>query len=49
MPLIFQDKLLDLLVNIISIILGGGLVMLWIEWRRHKREMSSWAREDEMI
>jgi len=47
-PLI-QEKLLDLLVNVIAIILGGGLIMLVIEWRRHQRERLAWQREDEMI
>lgn len=47
-PLI-QEKLLDLLVNVIAIILGGGLITLVIELRRHQREGLSWQREDELI
>ncbi len=46
---ILQDKLLDLLVNLVAIVLGGGLITLAIEWRRHKREMQNWQREDETI
>jgi hypothetical protein len=46
---LLQDKLLDLLINIISIVLGGGLVILLIEWRRHQRERSKWAVEDAMV
>lgn len=47
-PLI-QDKLLDLLVNVVSIILGGGIVVAIIEWRRHQREKRIWAREDQLL
>jgi len=47
-PLI-QEKLLDLLINIVSIILGGGIILLIIEWRRHKRERTVWAREDQLL
>ena len=43
---ILQDKLLDLLVSLLSILLGGGLLILVIEWRRHKREKEQWERED---
>src|SRR5215208_567747 len=44
-----QEKLLDLLVNVVAIILGGGFITLLIDWRRHKREMQTWQREDETI
>lgn len=44
-----QEKLLDLLVNIVSIILGGGIILLIIEWRRHQREKRLWAREDQLL
>jgi hypothetical protein len=44
-PLV-QDKLWDLLVNLISILISGGLLLLLIEWRRHRREQSQWKRED---
>lgn len=44
-----RDKLLDLIINVISIILGGGLVMLFIEWRRHQRESLNWKREDQRL
>jgi len=47
-PLI-QGKLLDLLVNFVAIILGGGLITLVIELRRHQRERLNWQREDEMV
>lgn len=47
-PLI-QEKLLDLLINIISIVLGGGVVVMIIELRRHRRESRAWAREDNMV
>jgi hypothetical protein len=46
---LLQEKLLDLLVNIVAIILGGGLITLVIEWRRHRREMQNWKKEDETI
>lgn len=44
-----QEKLLDLLVNIVAIIIGGGLITALIEWRRHKRELATWQKEDETI
>ena len=47
-PLI-KDKLLDLLVNVIAILLSGGLLTYFIESRRYKRERLSWQREDRMI
>lgn len=47
-PLI-QEKLLDLLVNITAIILGGGFITLIIEWRRHQREKLAWQREDALL
>jgi len=46
---LLEDKLLDLLVNVIAIILGGGLIVVFIEWQRHQRELRSWKREDELI
>ncbi len=46
---LFREKLLDLLINIISIILGGGIILLIIEWRRHQRERLVWAREDRLL
>lgn len=46
---LLQEKLLDLVVNFIAIVLGGGLITLVIEWRRHKREMQNWQREDATI
>ncbi len=47
-PLI-EEKLLDLLINVISIILGGGIIVMIIELRRHRRERRVWAREDQLI
>jgi hypothetical protein len=47
-PLI-QGKLLDLLVNIVSIILGSGIILLIIELSRHRRERRAWAREDQLL
>lgn len=44
-----QEKLLDLLVNIVSIILGGGIILLIIELSRHRREKRVWAREDQLL
>ena len=44
-----QEKLLDLLVNIVSIILGGGIILLIIELSRHRRERRVWAREDHLL
>lgn len=44
-----QEKLFDLLINFISIVAGGGLVFLIIEWRRHSRERKQWQQEDQMI
>jgi hypothetical protein len=46
---LLEDRLLDLLVNIVSIIIGGGLITAIIEWRRHKREMMTWQKEDATI
>jgi hypothetical protein len=46
---ILQDKLLDLIVNISSIILGGGIILVIIEWSRHQREKRVWAREDQLM
>ncbi|MEW5870996.1 MAG: hypothetical protein AB1894_17110 [Chloroflexota bacterium] len=44
-----QEILLELIVNIVSIILGGGIIMMIIEWRRHQREQRKWEREDRLI
>jgi hypothetical protein len=44
-----QEKLIDILVNVISIILGGGIITAVIEWRRHNRERKVWEREDKML
>ena len=44
-----QEKLLDLLVNIVSIILGGGIILLIIELSRHRRERRVGAREDHLL
>jgi hypothetical protein len=41
-----EEFLATLLVNVISIILGGGIVLLIIEWRRHQREKIQWLIED---
>jgi len=49
MPPIMEDKLLDLLVNVIAILLGGGIITAIIEWRRHTREKITWDREDKML
>jgi hypothetical protein len=38
-----------LLVNVISIILGGGIVLLFIEVRRHQRERRAWQIEDQTL
>ena len=46
---LLQEKLIDLLVNFISIVAGGGLVFLIIEWRRHKREKMQWDTEDQLL
>ena len=46
---IIQEKLFDLLINIVSIILGGGIILMIIEWRRHQREKRLWAREDQLL
>jgi len=46
---VIQEKLLDLLINIVSIILGGGIILMIIELRRHQREKRVWAREDQML
>jgi len=46
---LLREKLLDLLINIISIILGGGIILLIIELRRHRRERRVWAREDQIL
>jgi hypothetical protein len=49
MPPIIQDKLLDLIVNFIAIVLAGGLITVFIEWQRHQREKKNWKMEDELI
>lgn len=41
-----QDKLLDLLINLISILVSGGLLLAFIEWQRHRREQRQWKREE---
>lgn len=46
---LLQEKLIDLLVNFVSIVLGGGLVFLIIEWRRHRRERKKWEEEDNQV
>lgn len=46
---LLQEKLIDLLINFISIVLGGGLVFLIIEWRRHRRERQKWEEEDNQV
>ncbi|MCA9944790.1 MAG: hypothetical protein KC449_14980 [Anaerolineales bacterium] len=46
---LLQEKLIDLLVNFISIVAGGGLVFLIIEWRRHRRERQKWEEEDKQV
>lgn len=38
-----------LVINIISILIGGGLIGLWIDWRRHQREVSQWQHEDRVV
>jgi hypothetical protein len=40
---------LPLLANIIGIILGGGLIALVIEWRRHQRELKQWELQDRQL
>jgi hypothetical protein len=46
---VLQDKLLNLVVNFVSFLLAGGVLTLFIEWRRHKRESQVWAREDKFL
>jgi hypothetical protein len=41
-----QDKLWNLLINLVSFLIGGGLLLLIIEWRRHRREQRQWDREE---
>lgn len=43
------DKLLDLVVTILGVVIGGGLITAFIEVRRHRREKEIWQREDEML
>lgn len=44
-----QDKLWDLFINLISFLVSGGLLLLLIEWRRHRREQRGWKREEERL
>jgi len=45
----FWDKFWDLVVNLVSIILGGGAIVAYIEWRRYQREQRVIEREEEKV
>jgi len=45
----FWDKFWDLVVNLVSIILGGGAIVTYIEWRRYQREQRALKREEEGV
>jgi len=45
----FLDKFWDLVVNLVSIILGGGAIATYIEWRRYQRERRAEKREEEKV
>ena len=45
----FLDKIWDLVVNLVSIILGGGAIVTYIEWRRYQREQRALKREEEGV
>jgi hypothetical protein len=38
-----------LAINIVSILIGGGLIGLWIDWKRHQREVRKWQHEDQTV
>lgn len=44
-----EEIIWTLVINTVSIILGGGLIGLWIDWRRHQRELRQWAKEDKQL
>lgn len=46
---LIEEKFIDLIINIISIVFGGGLILLFIEWQRHEREKKKWAEEDQQL
>ncbi len=37
------------LIQFLSIVAGGGLIILVIELRRHKREQQEWERQDRLL
>ena len=45
----FWDKFWDLVVNFVSVILGGGAIVTYIEWRRYQREQRALKREEEGV
>lgn len=45
----FGDKFWDLVVNLLSVILGGGAIVAYIEWRRYQRERRAEEREQERV
>jgi len=45
----FWDKFWDLVVNLLSVILGGGAILVFIEWRRYQRERRAEEREEERV
>lgn len=42
-----QDKIADLIVTVIGVLIGGGLIVAFVEWKRHQREQEQWKREQE--
>jgi len=45
----FWDKIWDLVVNLLSVILGGGAIVAYIEWRRYQREQEAIKKEEERL
>ena len=44
-----QEKLWDLGINILSVLIGGGLIVGFVEWQRHRREQQQWQREQSRV
>ncbi|MCJ7667596.1 MAG: hypothetical protein MUP04_04820 [Anaerolineae bacterium] len=45
----FGDKFWDFVVSFLSVILGGGAIVAYIEWRRYQREQRALKREEEGV
>jgi hypothetical protein len=45
----FADKFWDFIVNLLSVIAGGGAILAYIEWRRYQREKRVIRREEEGV